>query len=143
MQIESVDFYDYRAPISEDVDKEGGEFRIKVHNEDIITQPGNSVLVIAGKVEFQKITKKSGEADKAETVVITEDNIKIVSHGMLHLFDKIEYLVGDTIVDQVRKPGIAGLMKGLVSLQNDTMYTVAGWIVRNPSIQLMSSDGFF
>lgn len=133
--IESFDFYDYRPPLSEDIDKVGAEFQIHVYNEDIVTQPCKSSLIINGRINNVGDDKKLSPVDPK--------TLRIVTNGLMNLFDRIDYFIGDTLIDTVRKPGLTGLIKGLVTLSDDRAYTDAGWQIRTPSAHLTNSDGFF
>ena len=133
--IESFDFYDYRPPLSEDIDKVGAEFQIHVYNEDIVTQPCKSSLIINGRINNVGDDKKVSPVDPK--------TLRIVTNGLMNLFDRIDYFIGDTLIDTVRKPGLTGLIKGLVTLSDDRAYTDAGWQIRTPSAHLPNSDGYF
>ena len=56
-----------------------------------------------------------------------------MNNGILHLFDRIDFYIGDGKVDTIRKPGISTLMKGLVSFERDFRYNTAGWTVNSGS----------
>ena len=79
--------------------------------------------------------KKIGPVDTA--------TLRIVTNGLMNLFDRIDYFIDDTMIDTVRKPGVRGLIKGLVTLADDRVYTDAGWYIRIPSAHLTNSEGYF
>lgn len=134
--IDSYDRYVYFPSKAEDVDRTGGEFTIQIFNEDVVTQPCKSLLILNGRVNLIKEAAATRDP-------ITSDTLNIVTNGLLHFFDCIDYFIGDTEIDSVRKPGIACLLKGLATLQDDRAYSDAGWRIRAPSTTLLNQDGYF
>lgn len=93
--IESFEYYDYRPPISEDINQVGAEIPIIAYNEDIVTQPHKSMLVISGRIT---VTGK----DNAPVNIIDSKKIDLVNNGILHMFDRIDYYIGDNKIDSIR-----------------------------------------
>ena len=148
--IENFEFYDYRPAISENFNETGSEFAITAHNEDIVTQPSKSLLVINGTLNISKyvmVTEEAGEAAVSRLQPVTEndlENFHFINNGLLHIFDRIDYYIGDVKIDTIRKPGIATTMKGLSSFEDDTQYNDAGWKITNTSPHnILNKDGHF
>ncbi|KAL6956320.1 hypothetical protein U1Q18_050214 [Sarracenia purpurea var. burkii] len=115
--IESFEYYDYRTPLSEDINEPGAEFPIVVYNEDIVTHPHKSKLIINGKLNVKKAGATA--ADPATDVTaILPSKIHFIYNAILHLFDRIDYYIGDNKVDFIRKPGYAATLKNLVSMRH-------------------------
>jgi hypothetical protein len=53
----SCEDFDYRPPMSENVNTQGGEFSICINNEDITTHPHKSRLIINGQVTVTQLVK--------------------------------------------------------------------------------------
>ena len=122
--IESFEYFDYSPSTTEDFRNASAEFNISVLNEDV-TQPCKSLLVIRGTISLT-----DGDSSLRE---IDTDKVHFVNNGILHLFDRIDYYVGDAKIDTIRKPGVSTLMKGLVSFEHDLRYNTAGWKINTPS----------
>lgn len=118
--IESFEYFDYRAPNSANLNDDNGDFSITVHNEDLITHPNKSLLVLRGKVTVMK-------EDKTVLDKLDFAKIEVCSAGWLNMFERIDFYIGDNKIDTVRKPGIVGLMKGLASFETDKQFCNAGW----------------
>jgi hypothetical protein len=123
--IESFEYFDYRPSTTENFNAASCEFNISAINEDIITQPSKSLLVIQGTMSATK--------DNTSLLEIDPDKIHFINNGILHLFDRIDYYVGDAKIDTIRKPGVATLIKGLVSFERDLQYNMAGWKINSTS----------
>jgi hypothetical protein len=93
--IESFEYFEYRPPISQDYNQEGSEFSISLLNEDVVTQPSKSLLVVQGVLSVVK--------DTSVATSIDVDKIHFVNNGPLHLFDRIDYYIGDAKIDTIRK----------------------------------------
>lgn len=145
--IESSELYDYRPPISENFDEVGSEFTISVHNEDIVTLPSRSLLVISGTISVNKEVTAATATSAATTQTVAElplDDVHFVNNGPLYLFDRIDYYIGDAKIDTIRKPGYATQMKGLVSFENDVRFNNAGWKISSKNhSNILSKNGYF
>lgn len=123
--IESFEYFDYRPSTTENYDTAGSEFNISVLNEDVVTQPSKSLLIIQGTLFVSTTT--------GAVVEIDLDKVHFINNGILHLFDRIDYYIGDAKIDTIRKPGVSTLMKGLVSFERDLRYNTAGWKINSPA----------
>ena len=134
--IESFEYFDYHPSTTENFDVAGAEFNISVLNEDVITQPSKSLLVIRGTLSASKSNSVAIEIDP--------DKIHFINNGILHLFDRIDYYIGDVKIDTIRKPGISTLMKGLVSFERDLCYNTAGWKINSSSrTNILNKNRYF
>lgn len=138
--VESFEDFDYRPPISVDLSIQGLEFPIIIFNEDIVTQPSKSCLILTGRVYATKALD-GGAREHFEP--ITPEDLYTVNNAFLHLFDRIDYYIGDTKIDSVRNPGITSTMKGLVSFENDLNLNEACWKIKNKGSEIMNSRGYF
>src|SRR6266576_3404047 len=138
--IESCEFYNYRPPISENLNEARYQFSITAHNEDIVTQPSGSLLVINGVLEVSKM--ENNTITKHNEIDLTKN--WFVSNGILHLFDTIDYYIGDVKIDSIRKPGVSALLKGLASYGNFVSLENVGFKSCNDSsAQIMVKTGHF
>lgn len=119
--IASIEWFGYNPPNSANLNDNNGDFTISIHNEDLVTHPRKTYLELRGKISV------STEDGKTPVDPIDLSKMKVVTGGWLHLFDRIDFYMGDNKIDTVRKPGIVSLMKGLVLFQTDKMYCDAGW----------------
>jgi hypothetical protein len=133
--IESFEYYDFRPPNSQNFNEPGAEFHIAAFSEDIITQPSKSLLLLNGILTIQKKRASGSEGAPLsyEEAQVNYDHVHFVNNGPLHLFDRIDYYIGDSKVDSMRKPGYSTLMKGLVSFNRDIRYNTAGWKINSTS----------
>lgn len=126
--IESCEFYDYKPPISENFNEVGSEFTITAFNEDLVTRPSKSLLVINGTLSCKEsTTTTAGATTVTDLTTIDLEKINFINNGLLYLFDRIDYYIGDAKIDSIRKPGITSTLKGLVSFEDDITYNNAGW----------------
>ena len=88
---------------------ENHEIRIPIQNQDGYTTPGDSYLVMQGKLT------KIPAADGSNAHAFDDAKHKVVLNGFAFLFSEIRYELNGTVIDQTRKPGLAGLIKGLCS----------------------------
>lgn len=133
--IESFEYFDYRPPITENINDLGTELSIMIYNEEIVTQPHKSLLVITGRV--------MGIDDKNDEIKDVNKKVNVINNGILQLFDRIDYYLGDTKIDSIRKPGISTTLKGLVSFENDSKYSNSGWRISNASTNILNENGYF
>lgn len=134
--VENIEFYDYRPPLSEKFDNAGTEFPITAYNEDIVTEPCKSLLVLRGRVEIRKGAVYLDIPDDLST-------FNFITNGLLHLFDRIDYYIGDNKIDSIRKPGVSTTMKGLACFERDLKYNNAGWNINSPNTVLVNKTGYF
>ena len=137
--IEHFEYNDYRPPQSEDINQSGGEFPINVHSEDIITLPCESLLVFHGQIKINEVT---GDSVK-KSIDVDPKKIRFDTNGILHRFDHIEYKIGDNKIDDIRKPGIATTMKGLLSFQPNMSRSLSGWDIYPNATNLINAQGYF
>jgi len=98
--IESLEYYDFKPAASERVNDWSTAFPIDAYSDHMVTQPGRSLLVLRGKLN---VTRKS---DGTVVTDLPANNIKLVFNGIMHVFDRIEYVLGNNSADSITKPGI-------------------------------------
>ena len=103
---ESVSEYNYHnyEPVVGTNLNSNSQIRFVIENQDLFYLPSKSFLTIKGK-----LTKADGTA-LADTDVVT-----LVNNAMMFLFDRIEYQIGDKLIEYINNPGHCSLMKGLLS----------------------------
>ncbi|XKL64314.1 hypothetical protein PGB90_004400 [Kerria lacca] len=111
------------------------EFPITAYNEDIITQPLKSLLVINEKLS---VKNKDGVNES-----INFEKINFLNIGIPHIFNRIDYFISDSKIDSIRKSGITTTMKGLVSFERDFQYNNAGWKINARKNTIINENGYF
>jgi len=97
------------------------QIRIIIENQDLYYLPSKSFLTIKGK-----LVKKLDGAKLADT-----DAITLVNNGAMFLFNRMEYQIGDKVIETINYPGHSSLMKGLLSYPKDFENTGLnmGWVL--------------
>jgi len=103
---ESVAEYNYHnyEPVVGSNLNSNNQIRIIIENQDLYYLPSKSFLTFKGK-----LTKDDG-TELAHTDVVT-----LINNGIMYLFDRIEYQIGDKSIEYINYPGHSSLMKGLLS----------------------------
>ena len=103
---ESVSEYNYHnyEPVVGSNLNSNSQIRMIIENQDLYYLPSKSFLTIKGK-----LTKTDG------TALADTDAVTLVNNGMMFLFDRIEYQIGDKVIEYISYPGHSSLMKGLLS----------------------------
>lgn len=146
--IEKYESYNYQPPTSININENNNDIPINVFNEDIFTHPHRSLLMIAGSLIVKKTQAVTSEGGRVSQVTSTLDEIdltkiNISNNGFLHFFDRIEYYMGDTKIDSIRRPGISTTMKGLACFEDDKKYNAAGWKICNNTEVNLDKNGYF
>ncbi len=61
----------------------------------------------------------------------------------MNAYDNTEYILRDTPVDNIRKPGISTVIKNLSTLTNVSRYNTAGWDLKDSNKNVLNDDGKF
>jgi hypothetical protein len=130
--IESMEFYDFRPSIT---DRLNDDFIIEAYNDDVVTHPSRSLLVFQGQIDVKK-------QDDTEIDPIT-GKVALIANGLLHLFDRIEYHLGNTKVDDILRPGITSTIKGLASFSRIDNLNDAGWCLDATKSTVIDTKGNF
>lgn len=111
------------------------EIRIPIEHQDVYTLPAESSLYIEGKVI---VTDKDNQK-------IESPNIRFVNNGIMLLFDEIRYEIAGSVVDRVRNPGIASIMKGYATYNKNQSAALqnAGWFPKEASTMIDNATGCF
>ena len=107
---ESVSEYNYHnyEPVVGSNLNSTSQIRIIIENQDLFYLPSKSFLTIKGK-----LTKNDGNK------IADTDAVTLVNNGIMFLFDRIEYQIGDKVIEYINYPGHSSLMKGLLSYPNN------------------------
>ena len=107
---ESVSEYNYHnyEPVVGSNLNSTSQIRIIIENQDLFYLPSKSFLKIKGK-----LTKNDG------TKIDDKDAVTLVNNVIMFLFDRIEYQIGDKVIEYINYPGHSSLMKGLLSYPNN------------------------
>lgn len=127
--IESFEYYDYKPSITDNINDWGATYPIIAYNEDIITAPSRSLLIFQGEIQATDTSVTAGANNKVTD--FERANIRIANNGILHMYDRIEYYLGDARIDDIQRPGIATTLKGFASFERDERYNDAGWYIQN------------
>lgn len=103
---ESISEYKYEVyhPVQGSNLNNNSQITIQIYDQAAYFLPFESYLSLKG------IFTKEDNTKLADTNLVT-----LTNNSPMFLFDKIEYLVGDTTVESIRSPGHASLMKGLLT----------------------------
>lgn len=134
--IESEHYVDYRPSITTDLNQFGNRIIIPLFNEDIKTCPHKSSLIINGKITCKKTS------DGAVQNTIDPKKINFVNNGLLYLFNRISYNLAHNELDSIEEPGVGVSLKGLISLDDDIQYNMAGWKVKS-NYNIINNQGYF
>jgi hypothetical protein len=107
---ESVSEYNYHnyEPVVGSNLNSNQQIRMIIENQDLFYLPSKSFLTIKGK-----LVKSDG------TKLLDTDVVTLVNNGVMFLFDRIEYQIGDKVIENITHPGQCSLMKGLLSYPKD------------------------
>ncbi|XP_076059513.1 uncharacterized protein LOC143036150 [Oratosquilla oratoria] len=83
-----------------------GDIRINIQNQDEFLLPSRSYLYIEGALL---------KADKKSRFNLKEDKISLVNNGLMYLFSRVDYQLGNETIEGYSNPGHASTMKGLLT----------------------------
>ena len=87
----------------------GGDVRISIESQDILTHPSESYLIFEGR-----LTK----AD--DTLYVIADEVALTNNAIMHLFSRIEYHLSNQLIESMNYPGQATtIMLGLLKYPDD------------------------
>lgn len=104
---ESMRDYEYSEFLSTNISNlnTSGNKDIVIQQQDLFTHPSESYLYLRGE-----LTKSDG------TAITTPGNgeVSLVNNAMMFLFERISYLINETVVEEVERPGQTTSMIGLL-----------------------------
>ena len=105
---ESIDEYEYHEyePITGSSLNNGGDVRISIESQDVLTHPSASYLIFEGR-----LTK----AD--DTLYVNADEVALTNNAITHLFSRIEYHLSNQLIESINYRGQATTMHGLLNTQ--------------------------
>jgi hypothetical protein len=105
--IQKIETHNYEPQIGTDLNREHNDIKIVIQNQDQFLLPSKSSIYIEGTLN------KEGGGDYN----LKEDKIAIINNGLMHMFDRVSYRIGDEEIEGYSYPGIATTLKGLVTYQ--------------------------
>jgi uncharacterized protein YneR len=103
MKVSEYNFHNYEPVVGSNLNS-NSQIRIIIEDQDLFYFPSKSFLTIKGK-----LTKNYG-SQLADT-----DAVTLVNNAIMFLFDRIEYQIGDKVINYINYPVHSSLMKGLLS----------------------------
>ena len=98
---EEYEYHEYE-PITGTSLNNGGDIRISIESQDILTHPSEGYFIFEGR-----LTK----ADS--TLYINADEVALTNNAIMHLFSRIEYHLSNQLIESLNYPGQATTMLGL------------------------------
>ena len=107
---ESIEEYDYQEydPITGINLNNGGNIRITIESQDVLTHPSESYLIFEGRPT---------KADN--TAYANADDVALMNNAIMHLFSRIEYHLANQLIESLSYPGQATTMLGLLKYPDD------------------------
>ncbi|XP_054257341.1 uncharacterized protein LOC128988496 [Macrosteles quadrilineatus] len=104
--VTSMEYHNHQPYVSCSY-RNNDEVRIPILQQDILTLPFDSYVVIHGKVEATKTTGA------------TALDVNLVNNGIAFLFDEVRYEICGKEIDRTRNVGITTTLKNLVSIREE------------------------
>ncbi len=138
MSVKNAQRMDFRVPVNliQNMNT-SNEFKIPISGRNTIVHLSRGQLL--HDVEITAYTVVDGKETVATEIDVS--NVEVVKAGILNLYEEIKYVIENTTVDLIRKPGISTVIKGLCTFANDTAYCTAGWNIKNEKNKLLKKDG--
>lgn len=108
--IQKIDTQDYEPQIGTNLNNEHNDIKIFIQNEDQFLLPSESSIYIEGSL--------TTEADAP--IDFKTKAISIINNGLMHIFDRVSYKIGNEEIEGYSDPGIATTLKGLITYQRDS-----------------------
>lgn len=111
------------------------EIRIPIEHQDVYTLPWFSSLYVEGKVIVTDQENKK----------VDNPGVRFVNNGIILLFDEIRYEIAGNVIDRVRNPGMASVMKGYATYNKNQSVALqnAGWFPKELSTIIDNNSGSF
>lgn len=110
-----------------------GELRMVINNEDQFIHPSRSHLYIEGVLE-----PKTGRKYEATD----HDKVGLVNNGIMYLFNRVEYKIGDKKIEGYYEPGRATTMKGLLTYPREYTEGMAFHWKLDDAEKTVGNEGF-
>jgi len=108
--IQKIDTHDYEPQIGTDLNNEHNDIKIMIQNQDQFLNPSESSIYIEGSLTTDTDTQFDFKT-KA---------ISIINNGLMYMFDRVSYRIGNEEIEGYSYPGIASTLKGLLTYQRDS-----------------------
>ncbi|XP_052791712.1 uncharacterized protein LOC128225856 [Mya arenaria] len=106
--IESYEHKQYNPVTGASLNNPGGEIRISIETQDIFTHPGESYLLVEGK-----LTKADG-TEYADDAVVS-----LTNNATVYLLSNIKYQISSQEIESINSPGQGTTMLGLLKYPDD------------------------
>lgn len=130
--IHKVETHDYEPQIGTDLNREHNDIKIIIQNQDQFLLPSDSCLYIEGA-----LTKEDGT-----NYNFKDDKISIINNGLMYLFDRVSYRIGNEEIEGYSYPGIATTLKGLTTYQRNSKENMMFFWSIDTKKNEKSNDGF-
>jgi hypothetical protein len=130
--IHKVETHDYEPQIGTDLNREHNDIKIIIQNQDQFLLPSESCLYIEGA-----LTKEDGS-----NYNFKDDKISIINNGLMYLFDRVSYRIGNEEIEGYSYPGIATTLKGLTTYQRNSKENMMFFWSIDTKKNEKSNDGF-
>ncbi|CAF4541855.1 unnamed protein product, partial [Rotaria magnacalcarata] len=102
--IKRIEYQEYESYTGIDLNK-SGDIRIAIQNQDEFLLPSRSYLYIEGALTKTDGTKYSK----------TDVEISIINNGLMYLFDRVDYQLGNQNIEGYSNLGQASTLKSLIT----------------------------
>ena len=106
--IEKYEFHEYEPIAGKNLNDTGGEIRINIELQDLMTHPAESYIQFEGR-----LTKADG------TAYANTDAVALTNNGLMYLFKQITYALSNQEIESVYNPGQATTMLGMLKYPDD------------------------
>lgn len=129
--ITKIDTHDYEPQIGTALNNEHNDIKIIIQNQDQFLLPSESSTYIEGSLT----TDADAQFD------FKTQAISIINNGLMYMFDRVSYRIGNEEIEGYSYPGIATTLKGLVTYQRDSKENMLFfWSV--DTMKSINSSGF-
>ena len=95
--IDKYELFEYEPIAGTSLNNSGGDIRLVIETQDILTHPSESFLIIEGR-----LTKAADG-----TAYPDANNISLTNNAMMHLFKAIRYKLSGQEIEKIMYPGQA------------------------------------
>ena len=106
--IDKYEHFEYEPATGTNLNNSGGDIRIYIETQDLLTHPSESFFIIEGH-----LTKADG------TDYANADNIFLKNKALMHLFKSIRYELSVQEIEKILYLGQATTMLGLLKYADD------------------------
>lgn len=130
--IQKIETHDYEPQIGTDLNRKHNDIKIIIQHQDQFILPSESYLYIEGA-----LTEEDGS-----NYNFKDDKISIINNGLMYLFDRVSYRIGNEEIEGYNYPGIATTLKGLTTYQRSSKENMMFFWSIDTKKNEKSNDGF-